>query len=92
MAAVPTAPVSLADPQDDQDQPVAAPQQSPASQATAPTPPTLAEYAAGQPVNPVDVEAAIDAAIEADDLVIDDNVFKKASEQIANGKKFGVKF
>ena len=30
--------------------------------------------------------------IEADDLVIDDNVFKKASEQIANGKKFGVKF
>ena len=30
--------------------------------------------------------------IEADDLVIDDNVFSKAEEQIANGKKHGVTF
>lgn len=30
--------------------------------------------------------------IEADDLHINDDVFKAANEQIANGKKFGVKF
>lgn len=30
--------------------------------------------------------------IKADDLHVDPNIFEKANEQIANGKKFGVKF